>query len=68
MRDPRLDPIAGDVLIIGPQWQSERYEVLTSPAGKVRYQLGPMRAVLETDIKRWREWAKGAEIVSRGKE
>ncbi len=65
MRDPRHDPLPGDELMIGPQWQSERYMVLSVRDGDVHYQLGPMRAVLSTTLANWREWAKGADILAQ---
>ncbi len=64
-RDPRVDPKAGDVLIAGPQWQSERYAVLRD-GDIVQYQLGPMRAVLTCTIKEWRDWMRGAEVIYVG--
>ena len=62
-RDPRVDPQPGDVLIMGPQWQRDRYSVIGITSGNVHYELGPMRAILQTTVERWREWSASAEVV-----
>ena len=64
MRNPCVDPKPGDVVIFGPQWQRERYEVLGGTNGNViHYQMGPLRAVLTCTLRQWREWAKNGEVV-----
>lgn len=65
-RDPRYDPIAGDEVIFGPQWQSERYCVLKNLDGEIYYHMGTSRVVLSTSLKNWREWAAGGEVIRRG--
>jgi hypothetical protein len=62
-RDPRVDPKPGDVLLIGPQWQSERYEVISSMCGVVCYILGDSRQACL--LREWREWAKGAQVIRK---
>lgn len=63
-RDPRVDPRPGDVVLFGPQWQLERYTVLGGTNDKrVQYQMGPLRAVLQTPISEWRKWSKGGEVL-----
>jgi hypothetical protein len=75
VRDPRTDPRPGDVLLIGPQWQNERYEVVSTTTERIGY-----NRFLDTVIYRrgdgatehmasfsdWREWAATAEVVRRG--
>lgn len=68
MRDPRVDPLPGDEIIFGPQWQLERYAVLRAKDGLVQYQMGPMRAVLQCTLKQWREWAQGGDVQVTAKE
>lgn len=60
-RDPRIDPQAGDVVIFGPQWQTERYEVIQVDFGFVRYRMGS--ASLACTIDEWREWAASGEVL-----
>ena len=62
-RDPRVDPRPGDVVMFGPQWQLERYAVLSVADGRVSYELGPLRPVLQATIREWRAWAKGGEVL-----
>lgn len=62
-RDPRINPLPGDVLIYGPQWQLERCEVIGLIKHGVRYRLwGGEVACL---IGQWREWMRGAEVIRR---
>lgn len=66
-RDPRTDPQPGDVLIAGPQWQSERYEVVSRDSDVVRYRIGERPMLLPADIRSWREWMRGAEVVTNAR-
>ena len=62
-RDPRKQPMPGDVVIYGPQWQRERVEVdaLDIPDMVVyRMESG---ARMSVDLKTWREWMIGAEVL-----
>ncbi len=55
------------MLIIGPQWQLERYAVLGGAAvGMVRYQFGPGRPTLACTLSEWQEWARNAEVIVKG--
>lgn len=62
MRDPRTDPRPGDVLIFGPQWQQERYQVMGTDGG-VKYTMSDSRFGHTCTIAQWRKWAAGASIV-----
>lgn len=64
-RDPRVDPKPGDVVIFGPQWQRERYEVMVRDAG-VKYLMGDSRLGHHCSLRDWRQWSANAEIVKRG--
>lgn len=66
-RDPRYDPIYGDEVIFGPQWQSERYSVIKTIDYEVYYRIGSSRETLITPLDKWRQWAAGGEVVRRGK-
>jgi hypothetical protein len=72
-RDPRIDPQPGDVLMIGPQWQCERYEIIGQSSEKigygrflltVRYRMGESEHTAA--IEDFRKWARNAEVVKRG--
>lgn len=63
MRDPRVDPQPSDVLIAGPQWQSERYEVTTRGPDFVCYQYWPSTSQHSISLIGWRDLMRGAEVV-----
>lgn len=60
--DARRDPRPGDVFIIGPQWQQERYEVEKNVGGVIQYVMGESARLccLATE---WRNWAATAEVL-----
>lgn len=60
-RDPRVDPKPGDVLIYGPQWQSERTEVLSADGKHVTHTVGA--SAFPVPIHKWREWMRSAEVL-----
>ena len=62
-RDPRVDPQPGDVLIAGPQWQSERYEVISRDALGIvwSYWKGQIQHV--SSVVEWKHLMKGAEVL-----
>lgn len=68
MRDPRVDPQPGDVLIIGPQWQRERYEVRAVTGQVITYKMGCASGSFCCSLTEWRRWAKSAQVVTSGKE
>jgi hypothetical protein len=62
MRDPRIDPRPGDVVLYGPQWQLERAEVTrVMNNGDVDYIMGGR----EFEIHRsgWWNMVAGAEVI-----
>ncbi len=66
MRDPRVDPKPGDVVIFGPQWQSERYTVISAPVDFVKYRMGIDTGHLHTcPLRDWRDWAATGEVIHR---
>jgi hypothetical protein len=62
-RDPLKDPKAGDVVLLGPQWQRERYEIQKIDNGMVGYIMNG--ALLWTTLQRWQEWCAigSAEVL-----
>lgn len=60
-RDPRQDPLPGDVFMIGPQWQSERYEILGVGTNIVHYRMS--EALLSASLRDFRDWAKHADVL-----
>lgn len=62
-RDPRQDPMPGDVLIYGPQWQQERVEVMSIDGKWVHAKYGNTSWVHSEIIGRWRHIMAGAEVV-----
>lgn len=62
--DPFVDPKPGDVIMGGPPWQRERYEVLTLEGNLIGYRLGMATAIMWTTRRRWAEWfATDAEVL-----
>jgi hypothetical protein len=65
LRDPRIDPMPGDVLRKG---RTAR-EVTFRSGSVIRY-FGPLSQVHPALIfvMQWRKWAKDAEVLQRGEE
>ena len=61
MRDPRVDPRPGDVLIYGPQWQRERAEVMKLSGRYVDYFVNGQMAFCTTE--QWSVWMEDAEVL-----
>jgi hypothetical protein len=65
MRDPRINPMPGDVLSRGNLTRT----VIAYSRGEVQY-LGGKRGDLKRAywITTWQDWAKDAEVLQRGEE
>ncbi len=65
MRDPRLQPMAGDVVAFGPQHQRERYVVDEVVGDMVFYFLDwRMNGVhFKCSMRQWREWNETGDVI-----
>jgi hypothetical protein len=66
MRDPRLDPVAGDVICRVIAREERHRTVVDVVAGVVFYQTPTLWSDQECPIAAWRRWAETAAVCQRG--